>query len=78
VRLPRPGGDGARVIEQLKRAFADRPQDHTDGVRIEFEHGWALCRLSVTEPVITLRFEGDTAEALEAIRREVMREIPPA
>jgi len=77
IRIPRPAADGAAVVERLKAAFAGRPQDHTDGVRIDFENGWALCRQSVTEPVITLRFEADTPEGLEAIKARVMREIPP-
>jgi len=78
LRVPRAKDDGAEVVERLKRVFAERPQDHTDGVRVEFDHGWALCRVSVTEPVITLRFEGDSPEALEAIRQRVLSEIPPA
>ena len=78
IRLARPRGDGAEVIERLKQAFSDRPQDHTDGVRIEFDRGWALCRLSVTEPVITLRFEGDSPDDLAEIQKSVLRLIPPA
>jgi len=35
---------------------------HIDGVRAEFEHGWALIRGSVTEPALTLRFEGETRD----------------
>ena len=76
IRLPRPANDGPQVVEHLKRAFADRPQDHTDGVRIEFPHGWALCRVSVTEPVVTLRFEGESPAALEDIRQRVLQQIP--
>lgn len=75
IRIPRPAGDGMQVIERLKESFADRPQDHTDGVRVEFENGWALCRLSVTEPVITLRFEADSPEALEEIKDRVLSRI---
>ena len=76
IRLPRPAGDAQTVIEHLKDCFSERPQDYTDGVRIQFDDGWALCRESVTEPVITLRFEGDTPEALERIKGRVMDEIP--
>jgi len=78
TRIPRPHGDGAEVIERVKVVFADRPQDYTDGVRVEFEDGWALCRMSVTEPVLTLRFEGDTPEALDRIKRLVLAEVPDA
>ena len=76
IRIPRRVGDGHQAVERLKKAFADYPQDCTDGVRIEFENGWALCRVSVTEPVITLRFEADTPEALEAIKGRVLAQIP--
>ena len=78
TRLARPYGDGARAIERLKEVFADRPQDYTDGVRIDFDDGWAICRMSVTEPVLTLRFEGNSPEALARIKAMVLAEIPPA
>ena len=36
-----------------------------DGVRAQFERGWGLLRASNTEPVLSLRFEGQTeADAL--------------
>jgi len=76
IRIPRRAGDGKQTVEHLKKAFADYPLDDTDGVRIEFGNGWALCRVSVTEPVITFRFEGDTPEALEEIKGRVLAQIP--
>jgi phosphomannomutase/phosphoglucomutase len=76
IRLPRPGGDARQVVEALCKAFADRPQDHMDGVRIEFDGGWALCRPSVTEPVLTVRVEGESPARLEEIRRIVLDAIP--
>jgi len=76
IRVPRPGGDAAVVVQHLKRVFADHPQDHTDGVRIEFDGGWALCRASVTEPVLTVRVEGDSAERRDELRRIVLDSIP--
>ena len=39
-----------------------------DGMRAEYADGWGLARASNTSPSITLRFEADTAERLEAIR----------
>ena len=76
IRIPAPGGDGRQVVQRLMERFADRPQDHTDGVRIEFDGGWALCRPSVTEPVVTLRVEGDSPQRLDEIRRLVLESIP--
>jgi phosphomannomutase/phosphoglucomutase len=31
-----------------------------DGVKAEYDGGWALMRASVTEPALTFRFEGNT------------------
>ena len=43
-----------------------------DGVRAEFENGWALVRASNTGPNITARFEGTTEEELQKIKDEFM------
>jgi len=41
-----------------------------DGVRAEYADGFGLARASNTTPVVVLRFEGDSKEALERIRGE--------
>ncbi len=75
IRIARPAGDAAQVVEALRRQFADRPQDRTDGVLVEFDGGWALCRASVTEPAVTVRVEGETPERMEQIRAQVLAAI---
>ncbi|MBI5959677.1 MAG: phosphomannomutase/phosphoglucomutase, partial [Chloroflexi bacterium] len=51
------------VHDALKGRYAI---NDVDGVRITFERGWGLLRASNTEPVLSLRFEGQTeADALE-------------
>lgn len=54
------------VIAGVKDALAGRGEVvDVDGVRIKFETGWGLLRASNTEPVLSLRFEGETeADAL--------------
>ncbi len=47
-----------------------------DGVRAQYDDGWGIVRASVTEPAITLRFEGHTPEALERIKTEFARAAP--
>jgi len=42
-----------------------------DGARVLFDDGWALVRASNTQPVIVVRFEADTPEALRRIRDDV-------
>ncbi len=39
-----------------------------DGIRVVFDHGWALVRASNTEPVLVSRFEADNQKNLEYIR----------
>ena len=65
-----------RILAELRTAFRDHPINPLDGVRIEFARGWALARISVTEPLITLRFEAHTDGELEAIQRQVRAASP--
>lgn len=46
-----------------------------DGVRIEFEDGFALIRGSNTQPILTLRFEANTKARLDEIKHEFMNLI---
>mgnify|MGYP001566286777 CR=1 FL=1 len=48
-----------------------------DGVRAEYPDGFGLARASNTTPVIVLRFEGDTLQALERIREEFRQALQP-
>ncbi len=43
-----------------------------DGVRIQYEDGWALVRASNTGPNLTLRFEAKTEDRLKKIKEEYM------
>ena len=44
-----------------------------DGLRADFEDGWGLVRASNTTPVLVLRFEADTDEALARIMGDFRR-----
>ena len=41
-----------------------------DGIRVNFENGWALVRASNTGPNLTLRFEANTEEYLNELKKE--------
>jgi phosphomannomutase len=43
-----------------------------DGLRVDWRDGFGLVRASNTNPVLTLRFEGHTAEAMQRIERDMM------
>ena len=65
-------GENKIFIERLQKevSFDDAEQVITiDGVRVEWADGFALARSSNTTPVVVLRFEGDTPEALERIKK---------
>ncbi|WP_374021203.1 hypothetical protein [Bdellovibrio bacteriovorus] len=50
---------------------ADYKVDFTDGIRLSFEDGWALCRSSNTQPVVVVRYESTTQAGLDKIRSRV-------
>jgi phosphomannomutase/phosphoglucomutase len=49
-----------------------------DGLRVEYPDGFGLARGSNTTPVVVLRFEADTAAALERIKGEFRRVLHEA
>jgi phosphomannomutase / phosphoglucomutase len=70
IRLDCPDEKKFAVVRALTEDFK-RTHDvvDIDGARIRFAHGWALVRGSNTQPVIVMRFEADTQEHLEEMRR---------
>lgn len=60
------------LAEAAAADFATRyPVNTIDGVRISFPDGWGLLRASNTQPVLVLRFEATSPEALARYREEV-------
>ena len=48
-----------------------------DGVRVEYADGFGLARASNTTPTIVMRFEADTAAALERIKKDFRAALQP-
>lgn len=71
IRVPSSDDLKFKVVEEVKKHYKDFPMVDVDGVRVDFGDGWALVRASNTQPVLVLRFEGLTKEALERIKNEV-------
>ena len=65
-----PFGEHFRFMEKLKATanFPDGKVFDLDGIRVDFEDGWGLVRPSNTTPVLVLRFEGETPDALARIK----------
>ena len=73
-------GEPHAIIARLQRLnpFSGASRLLTiDGVRAEFDDGFGLARASNTTPVIVLRFEGDTPQALARIQEEFRRTLQP-
>jgi phosphomannomutase/phosphoglucomutase len=68
IRLKMDEATAKRVLADLKRGLAnDATLTTLDGLRADFADGWGMARQSVTEPAITLRFEGKDEAALQSI-----------
>jgi phosphomannomutase len=68
-------GEPHALVEKLKAGakFAAPAQVNTiDGVRVDWPDGFGLIRASNTTPVLVLRFEGHTQEALHRIEGEML------
>jgi phosphomannomutase len=67
-------GEPARVVAALQRdaKFPGASVSTIDGVRADYDDGFGLVRASNTTPVIVLRFEGHTPEALHRIEADFM------
>lgn len=66
-----PVKNARKILERIKKHYPPHMLSFLDGVRIQFDDGWALIRKSVTEPLITMRFEAKTNQKLEKIKSEI-------
>jgi phosphomannomutase len=75
-------GEPHRLVEQLvqRAKFPGVERSTIDGLRLDWPDGFGLIRASNTTPVLVLRFEGQTPEALHRIERDMLallREVKP-
>ena len=70
LRLEMNEGEHHALIRELidNGNFSGGALCNIDGVRVDFEDGFGLARASNTTPTVILRFEADTASALERIQ----------
>lgn len=76
VRIPVPPDRQSHVIDQIRQSWSEFPQQTIDGVRIDTPGGWVLVRSSVTEPVLTFRFEGLDWHALDDLLERFCDTLP--
>ncbi len=79
LKVPTTEEQKFTIIEELKKRLQTTKELPTikeiidiDGVRIEFEDGWALVRASNTTPVLVTRFEAKTPQLAKYYEEAVM------
>ena len=75
INVPCAEGEPHTAVDALIKAahFAAPAKISTiDGVRVDWPDGFGLIRASNTTPVLVLRFEGHTPEALERIQADML------
>jgi phosphomannomutase len=82
LNVPCVEGEPHAVIEKLRETakFPGAEIGTIDGLRADYPDGFGLVRASNTTPVLVMRFEGHTEEALHRIERDFMaalREVKP-
>jgi phosphomannomutase len=67
-------GEPHRVVDALvkKASFPSAQVSTIDGLRVDWQDGFGLIRASNTTPVLVLRFEGHTQEAMHRIEGEML------
>ncbi len=76
LRIPVPGEQAREILTQVQGKLARYNPQTIDGVRVEFPEGWGLMRISVTEPLLTFRFEGKTPSDLEKVVNVFLSALP--
>lgn len=75
LNVPCVEGEPHRVIEALQASAkfdGARELVTIDGVRADYDDGFGLVRASNTTPVLVMRFEGHTEQALQRIQHDFM------
>jgi phosphomannomutase/phosphoglucomutase len=82
IKVDAPNGDPHAFVErfQSQAKFEGGRQSTIDGLRVDWPDGWGLVRASNTTPVLVMRFDADSAEALarmQAAFREQLLAVDP-
>src|SRR4249919_35177 len=82
IKVDAPDGDPHSFVERFRNAarFEGARLSTIDGLRVDFPDGWGLVRASNTTPILVMRFDADSAEALQRIQtafREQLLALKP-
>jgi phosphomannomutase len=63
------------VLRRAREAWAHRPRDLRDGVKVRLEEGWFILRGSNTEPILRVIAEAGAAAAARGLAERVMADV---
>jgi phosphomannomutase len=77
VKLQRhcPSEQVLMVLRRAREAWAGKPLDLRDGVKVRLEDGWFILRASNTEPVVRVIAESSSNERARAIAERVLSDV---
>jgi phosphomannomutase/phosphoglucomutase len=77
LKIPMREGEHYRFVENFKQraTFDDARVTMIDGLRADWPDGWGLVRASNTTPVLVLRFDADSAQALKRVQDAFRAEL---
>ena len=80
IRVDCPDAVKFAVADHVRDRFRAEGRDliDVDGVRVRFDQGWGLLRASNTQPVLVMRFEATSPEALADYQRTVEAAVAAA
>lgn len=72
ISLEELGGNADMILEAVAGAHSREKIDTTDGVKIDFPHGWVHLRKSNTEPIIRIYAEARTLEEARELSESII------
>jgi phosphomannomutase/phosphoglucomutase len=77
IKVDAPDGDPHAFVERFRAAavFEGARNSTIDGLRVDWPDGWGLVRASNTTPVLVMRFDADSQDALVRIQRAFREQL---
>jgi phosphomannomutase/phosphoglucomutase len=77
IKVDAPDGDPHTFVDRFRdeARFEGARLSTIDGLRVDFADGWGLVRASNTTPVLVMRFDADSADALARIKADFRSQL---
>jgi phosphomannomutase/phosphoglucomutase len=76
IRIPTAPEKQQAFLDAIEEHWKNGTVSRIDGLKIFIGAGWGLIRKSITEPLLTLRFEARTANELKNVMETILKPVP--